>query len=195
MRMRTLLPVTAVVAMLAALAACSSGPTIRADADPSANLASYKTFGFFDHASTDKGNYRTILTTRLQDATRREMEKRGYQYAATDPQLKVNYNVNISNKTDVRSTPSASAGYYGYRAGMYGTWGGYPQDVETVHYQEGTLSIDLVDAAKQQLVWQGVAQGRVSKDVMQNPGPAVDKVVADIFARFPGGSPATTTPQ
>ena len=189
MRIRTLLSLAAIIGLLATLTACESGPTIRADADPSANLGSYKTFGFFDKVSTDKGNYRTILSTRLQEATRREMEKRGYTYAETDPQLRVNFNVNVADKTDVRSTPSAGAGYYGYRSGMYGAWAGYPQDVQTVHYKEGTLSIDLVDAAKQQLVWQGVAQGRINKQAAEQPGPAIDKVVADIFARYP--SPAT----
>lgn len=68
---------------------------------------------------------------------------------------------------------------------MYGVWGGYPQDIQTVHYQEGTLTIDLVDAAKKQLVWQGVAQGRIHKKAVQNPGPAIDKAVTDIFAKFP----------
>jgi Domain of unknown function (DUF4136) len=181
----------AAAALLTVLAACASGPTIRADADPSANLASYKTFGFFDRVSTDKSSYTTIVSTRLKEATRREMEKRGYKYVESNPDLLANFNINISDKTDVRSTPSTSAGFYGYRAGMYGAWAGYPQDVETVHYQEGTLSIDLVDAQKQQLVWQGVAQGRINKEAVQNPGPAIDKVIGDIFAKFPG---APTTP-
>jgi hypothetical protein len=179
-------------AILMLLAACAApGPTIRADADPGANLASYKTFGYFDKVSTDKTGYSTILTTRLKEATRHEMEKRGYQYAESSPDLMVNFNVNIANQTDVRSTPSAGAGFYGYRAGMYGAWAGYPQDVETYHYQEGTLSIDLVDSKKQQLVWQGVAQGKINKEAAQNPGPAVDKVVGDIFAKFPGSPPAS----
>jgi hypothetical protein len=178
-------------ALLTLLAACApTGPTIRADADPSTNLRNYSTFGFFDHVSTDKSGYTSILSTRLKEATRRELEKLGYRHVESNPDLLVNFNVNIANKTDVRSTPSASAGFYGYRAGMYGAWAGYPQDVETVHYQEGTLSIDLVDSKKQQLVWQGVAQGRINKETAQNPGPAVDKVVADIFAKFPGAQAA-----
>src|SRR6187551_3578441 len=163
--------------------ACTSGPSIRADGDPSADLKSYKTFGFFDQVATDRAAYTTIVSTRLKEATRREMEKRGYQFVETDPQLLANFNLNVSDKQEIRSTPSAGAGYYGYRAGMYGVWGGYPQDIETVNYQEGTLSIDLVDSQRKQLVWQGVAQGRVQKKSVENPGPAIDKVVADIFGK------------
>lgn len=179
------------LAYAAALAGCSSGPDIRADGDPSANMASYKTFGFFDRVSTDKNAYTTIVSTRLKDATRREMEKRGYQYVQSNPQLLANFNVNITDKQDIRSTPSAGVGYgyYGYRAGMYGVWGGYPQDIETVNYQEGTLSIDLVDSQKQQLVWQGTAQGRINKESIQNPGPAIDRVVTEIFTKYPVPDP------
>jgi Domain of unknown function (DUF4136) len=166
------------------LAACASGPTVRADGDPSVNLATYKTFGFFDQLATDKSKYSTMLTTRLKDSTRRELQRRGYQ-ESEQPQLFVNFSTNVENRTDVQSTPSASAGFYGYRAGMYGAWGGYPQDVHTTHYQEGTLAIDLVDAAKKQLVWQGVAQARITKSMRENPSEAIDSVVTDIFAKYP----------
>lgn len=171
----------------ALLAGCSSGPSIRSDRDPSADLASYKTFGFFDRVSTDRNAYTTIVSARLKDATRRELEKRGYQYTQSGPQLLVNFHINITDRQDVRSVPGARAGYgyYGYRAGMYGVWGGYPQEVEMVNYQEGTLNIDLVDSQKQQLVWQGTAQGRIRKKSVENPGPAIDRVVTEIFARYP----------
>jgi hypothetical protein len=124
----------ATLALGTALAACSSGPKVRADADPSADFKSYRTFGFFEQLATDKSKYSTMLTTRLKDATRRELQTRGYQ-EAEQPQLLVNFNTNVENRTDVQSTAS-SAGFYGYRGGMYGAWGGYPQDVYTTHYQE-----------------------------------------------------------
>ena len=89
----------------------------------------------------------------------------------------------MQQRTDVQSAPST--GYYGYRRGMYAGWAGYPYDVETIHYEVGTLAIDVVDAAKKQLVWQGTAEGRISESAKQNPGPAIDTVVAEIFAVFP----------
>ena len=173
----------AMLALGARLAACSSGPKVRADADPSVDFKTYRTFGFFEQLSTDKSKYSTMLTTRLKDAARRELQTRGYQEAA-QPQLLVNFNTNVENRTDVQSTGS-SAGFYGYRSGMYGAWGAYPQDVYTTHYQEGTLAIDVVDASKQQLVWQGVAQARLTKTMLENPGATIDSVVADIFAKYP----------
>ena len=170
-------------------AACSSGPTIRADGDPSVDFTRYKTFGFFDQLSTDKSKYATMLTGRLKDATRAELAKRGVQ-EGPQPQLLVNFSTNVENRTEVQSTgTSASYGFYGYRAGMYGAWGGYPQDVYTTHYQQGTLAIDLVDAEKKQLVWQGVAQARLTKTMLDNPGAAIGSVVADIFEKYPVQAP------
>jgi Domain of unknown function (DUF4136) len=164
-------------------AACASKPEIRADGDPSVNLASYKSFGFFDKLSTDKSKYSTMITSRLKESTRRELQKRGYQ-ESEQPQLLVNFSTNVENRTEVQSS-GASYGFYGYRAGMYGAWGGYPQDVYTTHYQQGTLAIDVVDAAKEQLVWQGVAQARLTKKMVENAEATIDSVVTDIFAKYP----------
>lgn len=187
--MRGVFRAVAVAAVLAvSVTGCApSGPAIRVDGDPAANIPAFRTFGFFDQLATDKAGYSTLLTARLKDATRRELEKQGYRYAGSAPELLVNFHLNIADKTEIRSTPSAGVGYgyYGYRSGMYGAWGGYPQDIETRNYKEGTLTIDVVDAARKALVWQGVAEGRIRKEARENPGAAVDAVVTQIMAGFP----------
>jgi hypothetical protein len=174
-------------ALCICFASCSSGPKVRVDGDPSADMASYKSFGFFEHLATDKKNYSTMVTSRLKDATRREMIKRGYQEDANTPQLLVNFSTNVETRTEVHSSPSSS--FYGYRAGAYGAWGGYSQDVHTTNYQQGTLVIDLVDAQKKQLVWQGLAEARLSKKDIENPSETIDSVIAGIFAKYPVPAP------
>lgn len=175
----------AVVAL--GIAGCSSGPSIRVDADPSVKITEYRTFGFFDPLATDQAGYSTLLTARLKEATRRELEARGYSYEQADPDLRINFNVNVVDKTEIRSSPNASVGYgyYGYRSGMYGAWSSYPYDVQTTNYRQGTLTVDAVDAARKSLVWQGVAEGRISKKAMENPAPAIDAAMAQIFEGFP----------
>jgi hypothetical protein len=171
------------------LLGCETTPKITTNADPSANLSTYKTFAFLEPLSTDKSSYTSILTTRLKSATQRELEKHGLVYDSAAPQLLVNFNVNVQEKTDVQSMPAAG-GYYGYRSGLYAGWAGYPQDIQTIHYREGTLGIDLVDAAKRQLVWQGVAVGEISEKARENQGEAVDKVVAQVMAKYPSAGAA-----
>lgn len=185
-RRRATLALAAVGASLA-LAGCGpSRPAIRADQDPSANLSAYRSFSFVSPLSTDKAGYSTVLSSHLKTAVTREMQNRGYRYVESGGDLLVNFYANSQDKQEIRTyqTGPTYGGYYGYRGGMYGGWGG--TEVQTVNYREGTLSIDLVDAARKQLVWNGVAEGRVSKEARQNPGPAIDKVVGEIFAAYPG---------
>jgi len=179
MPIRSLLSVFAVILVLF-MSGCASGPQIRVDMDSRANIKAYKTFAFFEPVSTDAAAYSSLISSRLKAATRAQLEKNGYTYSATEPQLLVNFFLKVVNKQELRS----SGGYYGYRAGYYGTWTGYPY-VETIDYKEGTLSVDLVDAQHKQLVWQGVAEGEVSEESQRNPGPAIDRVVAEIFSNFP----------
>jgi len=159
---------------------CASGPQIRVDMDARANMKAYRTFAFFNTVSTDGASYTSLLSSRLKAATRAQLERNGYLYSEAQPDLLVNFFLKVVQKQELRST----GGYYGYRHGYYGTWTGYPY-VETIDYKEGTLSVDLVDAKQKQLVWQGVAEGEVSEEAQQNPGPAIDNVVAKIFSNFP----------
>jgi hypothetical protein len=77
---------------------------------------------------------------------------------------------------------------------MYGAWSGYPRDIETRNYRQGTLSIDVVDAAKKALVWEGVAEARITTKMRENPGNTVDSVVTEILAGFPAKNAVSSQP-
>jgi Domain of unknown function (DUF4136) len=168
------------------LAACASGPEIRQDTNPQANFSAYKTFGFFSPLATDKAGYESVFTARLKDATRRAMESKGYVYSESSPDLLLNFYANIQDKQEIRSTPTSTMGYYGYYGYRQGYYGGFgTNEIETVNYKQGTLSIDLVDAAKKILAWQARAEGRVSSEARKNPGPAIDAAVTSMMAPLP----------
>jgi hypothetical protein len=175
---------------LAALAGCASNPTadIHVHAAPDANLSSYSTFGFPEQTGTDRGGYSTLVTSYFKSAVRDQMEQRGYHYVDANPDLLVNFYAKVHERTEVRPDPSFSAayGYYGYRYGLYGAWPLYDNDVRTVTYPIGTANIDVVDARKKQMIWEGVAQGRLHDEDMDNPRESIARVVTQLFARFPG---------
>ena len=182
---------------VAVLASCASGPTIRSDYDRSADFSSYRTFGFASELGTDRAGYSTLITEHFKRAVRNEMESRGYEYADNNPDLLANFYVAIREKTDVRSTPAPTVGvgYYGYRYGLYTGWPAYSTDVRTVHYKTGTANVDLIDAKRKQLIWEGVAEGKVKDESLANPGEAIEGVVAELFEQFPAtaGSAASGT--
>lgn len=166
--------------LVVAMAGCASGPKTRVDRDPATDLSAYRTFGFYDQ-SAGASRYTTIMSARLERATREQLERLGYVHDAESPDLRVNFRLNIVERQEVRSTPAT-----GVRPVFYGGWAGY-SGIETVNYRQGTLVIDLVDAARSALVWRGVAEGRLDGKVTKNPGAAVDATVRELFTGFPGG--------
>ncbi|SIT28821.1 DUF4136 domain-containing protein [Achromobacter sp. MFA1 R4] len=171
--------------MTALLAACASGPTVKSDYDHQADFAQYRTFGYMTPLGTDKAGYNTLLTERLKSATRGQMEMRGYTYSATNPDLLVNFGAKLQQQTEVVPGPAPMGPYYGYRAGFYGGWPGYGWGDDVYQYTEGTLSIDLVDARRRQLVWEGVAVGEIQNPSSAGSSENVNKVVAEVFAKYP----------
>lgn len=183
------------VALLACLIGCSSGPSIRADQDPAADFSGYRTYNFVAEPGTDRAGYSTLVTAHFKNAVRQEMAARGFTLSEQDPDLLLNFFTSMRERTDTRSAPGVFLGtrYYRDRFGAYTAWPLYSREVDSTTYRVGTASIDVVDAKRQQLVWEGVAEGRLTDEVMENPGPAITKTVAEIFARFPvastGGAP------
>ena len=171
---------------MALLVACVGGPTVRSDYDHSANFAGYRTFGFYDPLGTDTAGYSTLVTQTLKSAVRQQMESRGYVYTESSPDLLVNFNGKLQEKTSVSQVPSMMGpAYYGYRGGYYGGWGGYGYDTYVSQYTEGTLNVDVVDANRKQLVWEGVAVGRVTKKHEEDRDAALRAAVSEIFTRYP----------
>jgi hypothetical protein len=176
-----------VAAALMGLSACASGPDVRALSDPSANFAQYQTFGFADPLGTDRAGYQSIVSQQLKATTRRELEGRGLRYDPASPQLLVNFSAKLDDKMRVTTTPEPvmAPGYYGYRRGFYQPWPMYTERTDVTQYQEGTLTIDVVDAARKQLVWEGTVTKSVTSKDMKDVGAALDSAVTAAFAKFP----------
>lgn len=163
--------------------ACATAPIVSADYDRSADFTTYRTFAFVDELGTDTSGYASLVTQTLKAATQREMEARGYRYAETDADLLVNFNARLAQETRVTQTPAPTPMYYGYRRGFYGGWGSY--DTRVDQYVEGTLNIDLVDARRMQLVWEGIAVGCVTAKQRQDRAAVLGAAVAEIFKQYP----------
>jgi len=170
------------------LAGCAVGPEIRTDYNRANDFSKYRTFAFVPRVGTDRQGYESLTTQYLKAAAQREMTARGYTYAPRNPDLLLNFNMQLQQKIVSSAAPlppPGYMGYYAYRGGMYAPWPGYGLYSDTYTYTEGTLNIDIVDAAKNQLVWEGVAQGEAGQTDPQNNQAAIDKVVGLIFAKYP----------
>jgi hypothetical protein len=161
------------------LSACESTPRTRSDYDPAADFSAYKTFGF---AADQPGNtgerYTSLIMQHLRATSRVEMEKRGYVYTDDNPDLLLDFQLLTQEKVRVDSWGGSP-----YWRGRYGAWGGY--DVDVRQYTEGTLLVDLVDARRKQVVWQGVAQGTVTEAKLKKIDERAPVVMAAIFSEYP----------
>lgn len=168
------------------LAGCATGPRISTDSDPSADFSRYRTFAFFEPLAVETEGYSTPSSSRMKAAVRRELEARGYVYDEAAPDLQVNINAYVEERTDVYSTPQVeTALYYSYRARSYVAVPYWTNRTDVYRYAEGTLNVDLVDAREKALVWEGVAVGRMARLKPAERAARTDATIAEIFAEYP----------
>ena len=168
------------------LAACASTPRVASQADPGADFSRYRSFAFYTPLALEQHGYTTITSNRIRAAVRAQMEARGYVFDEGNPDLWVNLNAYLQDKTRVTTMPQVDYDYYySYRAHGYVAVP-YWRDRTDVHqYTEGTLNVDVVDVQRRQLVWEGIAVGTVGRTDPARHGEKIDAAVAAIFAQYP----------
>lgn len=173
------------VACTLALAGCaSSSNRVRSDTAPGVDFTQFKTWGFLAPSTAEQRGISQITVQHIQTSVRREMERRGLVYSATDPDLLVNFNVTTRNTTT--SAPQANVGLsYGR-----GSWGGSSMGIGvstgtsgTRQIREGTLQVDVVDRAQNQMIWTASVEGQIPAN--QATSAVVDTAVSQAFSRFP----------
>lgn len=164
---------------------CASGPTIRSSMDESVDFNRFRTFDFLVPLGTDREGFQTLISQQLVSSAERELLARGLTRTATNPDLLINFSANLDQRLRITQSPGTSAGSFNrHRRGFYNTWPSY-QQTDIRQYTQGTLGIDVIDAARRQLIWEGVAISRVTQSTTDNLGPVLDDAVVDIFRDFP----------
>ena len=173
------------LALAVLVAGCASGPRIIANSAPGFSPADFRTFGFIQPLSSDRGGARSLISTHLINATTAELEAAGLQLVENNPDLLVNFVV--STRETISTRPSTGMSMH-HSSGRYGTWPAYSMSMSTtevVQRTEGTIAVDINDRAGNQLVWEGAASGRVTDRTRQNQEETVTVANADIYAQFP----------
>ncbi len=159
------------------LVACGSLKTTF-DYDKSVDFTKYKTFAF--SAETDQLPVNELVRKRIINAIKSSLQSKGLSEAP-----KADVLIDLGVKTETKQQTSANSvnmgGFYGRRWG-FGT-GFSTTQVNTTDYTEGTLVINLVDAAKQELVWMGSGTATVTEKSVQQD--KIEAAVTKILAKFP----------
>jgi hypothetical protein len=169
--------------LAAILSGCASGPNVIVNADPSANLMSLRTFDFMQPLSTDRGDVQTLLSTQLVAAATDELKMRGWRREQNNPDVLINFL--LETQEQIRSRNTGASVSTMHRSGRYGGWGATMSTPTIEQTTQGTLSIDMIDPARNQMIWEGTATDRVTTRMQENQEESVRAFVAAILADFP----------
>ena len=171
----------AAVLVLALTAGCAAGPDLRVNADPAADFSGYQTFGFVRPLGTDNPSGPTMMSARLSAATTRELEARGLRFVSNNPDLLVNFYSGFQSGIQMANMP-----IFNMPVPNYGAWAGYRATFAPgERITEGTLGVHLVDRRSNRLVWEGIANDRVTEAMADNPDETINSLIEAIFTRFP----------
>ncbi|MBN1378662.1 MAG: DUF4136 domain-containing protein [Gammaproteobacteria bacterium] len=173
----------AYLTLVLGLGACATTPNIDSLYDTEVDFSVYKTFTFAESQSEETVKYSTLMDKFIKSAISNELLARGYKQS-DKPDLLVNYHVNSKEKADIYGVPKLSLSHYRYIYG-YTPWPYYTTDIRVRRYTEGTLNIDLVDAEKKQLVWEGVFIDKVRKNTMDDLKQRINHAVKLVFEEYP----------
>ena len=167
------------VFLLLILASCST-VSVYSDYDKNANFASYKTYAFFK-PGIDKVEISDLDKRRILRAIDDQMQAKGFT-KSENPDLLVNIFTKAREQVNVNQF-SAGWGYgWGWGWNPYMMYGGNQTTVSTS--TEGTLFIDLIDAKKKEMIWQGEGVGTLTKNVAKKD-EKVAEFVSKIIAQYP----------
>ena len=180
--MKTFLKTLPLLALLIVVTSCSS-VKVAADYDKDANFNSYKTFAFFK-TGIDKAEISDLDKRRILRAIEAELIATGFT-KSEDPDLLISLFTKANQRVDVynNSWGRGAWGWGGY-GGFGPGWGwGFNQPSVSTSTQ-GVLFIDLIDAKKKELVWQGMGSGYLTQN-MEKKDERIKEFVSEIMMKYP----------
>ena len=167
--------------LLLIITSCSS-VKVATDYDTKANFNEYKTFAFYK-PGIDKAPISDLDKKRIMRAVEAELVAKGMSKSS-------NPDVLISLFTKSRERVNINDNNWGYGYG----WGWNPwmwngaNRLNVNQYTEGTLFLDVIDANKKELVWQGIGTGALSLRDVERKEEKIKEFVKEILSKYPPGS-------
>jgi hypothetical protein len=170
--MKKLLPVF----ILIVVSSCAT-VNISSDFDKSASFPGYKTYALTPEALNL--NINELNRNRLITAVEKELRIKGFT-KSENPDVLIDIKITGEKKQTTTATSSGGYGMYGWGGGMGTTTINYDS------YVEGTLFVEMVDAARKQLVWLGWEVGTIDPEASaEQREKNINNAVKQIFTNYP----------
>lgn len=158
------------------MVSCSS-VRVTTDYDTQVDFAKYRTFAFYK-TGIDKAPISDLDKKRIMRAVESELLAKGMRKSSSPDVL-------VSLFTKSRERINVNDNRFG---GFWYPWYYGPNQMNVSQYTEGTLFIDLLDAKKKELVWQGVGTGALRMTDVRRKERRIKEFVKEIMAQYPPGS-------
>ncbi len=169
--------------LLALIVTSCSSVKVATDYERTTNFDEFKSFAFFK-PGIDKAEINDIDKRRILRAIESELLAKGYT-KSEDPDLLVSIFTKSNQRVDVYNN-YWGAGAWGW-GGFGPGWGwGWNQPMVSTR-TEGVLYIDLINAKKKELVWQGQGKGYLSRN-MERKEERIKEFVNKVLGQFPPGT-------
>lgn len=170
--------------VLIILIACSGPRVLDVATAPDANFSSYKTFAFYEVTAfgdtiSDRFNERIAY---LKKGIAREMEQRRFTQVEKNPDLFINIGVAVKLEVQTRQTTWPQDGIMRYMGQRNYKW--QSEEVEVGRYRRGAITLHVVDAAKNHMLWTATLRGSLPDDSTKLTAFA-DKGLQALFTKFP----------
>ncbi|WP_455219760.1 DUF4136 domain-containing protein, partial [Kaarinaea lacus] len=168
------------------LYACA-GDRANVDYDATANFTAYKTYAWSektDEATTKSQAAEPLLHKRIHDTINATLKAKGFQLVdKSHADILISYHLSVAATGYSGSSVHFGVGSFGHSSGV-GLSVGVPVSGQVV--EEGKLVINIIDARKDTVVWQGSS----SRELSRSPTPEktqqmVDEIVNEILTNYP----------
>lgn len=176
---KLLFRILSVTLLLIVLTSCNSVRVV-ADYDKQVNFNEFKSFAFYK-PGIDKAEISDLDKRRILKAIESELIAKGFT-KSENPDMLVSIIASAREKIDVYNNYYGGAGWgWGWNPYFYGNYNSISTSTE------GVLYIDLIDANKKELVWQGQGIGYLSFDNVDKKEERIKEFVFEILEKYPPG--------
>lgn len=166
------------------LIACASSKVLDVSTAPEADFSQYKTFSFYELTAfgdtiTEVFNDRVGY---LKKVIASEMEQRQFKQVNNNADLLINIGIAIKLEVQTRETDWRTDGMMKYMGQRNYKW--EAKEIEVGRYRRGAITLHIVDAAKNHMLWTATLRGSLPDDSTKVAAFA-DKGVKALFGKFP----------
>lgn len=185
--MKKLFKTLPLIALLIVATSCSS-VRVSTDYDRKADFSTLKTFAFFK-TGIDKAEINDIDKRRILRAIEAELLAKGF-IKSENPDILVSIFTKSNQRVDIYNN-AWGMGAWGWGGWGWGGWGGFGPgwgwgwNQPAVSTQtEGVLFVDLINAKKKELIWQGMGTGFLSRNT-EKKEERINEFVSKILEEYP----------